>query len=360
MDCRHPPWPSNKEYLREFNSRAARQRVPLSGNIELTRCCNLRCVHCYLGEQADNIKNKGKELGTDQWTKLIDEMTEAGCLYLLITGGEPLLRKDFPEIYRRAKIKGLLVTVFTNGTLISDHILDLFDELPPRAVEITLYGASAETYEKITRREGSFNRCIKGINRLIDRKIEVKLKTILMRPNLHEFFDIQTMAREWGIKFRFDAAVFPGLDGNKSPIELRVDAKKAVELEFSDEHRFLEWRDFFQRRQGLPVPDTLYSCGAGQTHFHIDAFGSLRPCLMVTNLEYNLTRGSFITGWEEVMPGLRQRKPNNGFLCQRCDKRTLCGFCPAFFNLEKGREELCSEYLCAVGQVRFEKLNEAL
>lgn len=358
MDCEHTSWLNNEDYLRAFNKKAGSQRVPLSGNIDLTHRCNLRCVHCYIGEQAQVRQNRDKELSTNQWQKIIDEITEAGTLFLLITGGEPLLRKDFGEIYRHAKMNGLLVTVFTNGTLIDDTILDLFSELPPRAVEITLYGASRQTYERITGIKGSYNKCIHAIENLKKRQIYVRLKTMLMTLNRHEFFDIENMAKDYESKFRFDPALFPTLTGDKSPMDLRVNVTDAVEIEFSDNGRLGEWKDFYERMGSLSAPDSLYSCGAGQTYFHIDPYGNLQPCMMVTNLKYDLVEGNFATGWAEAMTRLRDKKPGSDYRCHDCEKRALCGVCPGFFNLENGDEEIHSEYLCEIGQRRYEEIKE--
>ena len=346
--------------MRDFNKKAVRLRIPLAGNIELTHRCNLRCVHCYVGDQTGPWANRDRELDTARWKELIDEITGAGCLFLLITGGEPLLRKDFAEIYLYAKTRGLLIAVFTNGTLISEDILDLFTGFPPKAVEITLYGASKETYERITGVKGSYQKCLQGIRRLIDRQINIKLKTILMELNRHEFFEIENMAKELGTKFRFDAALFPSLEGNKSPLGLRVSAEDAVDIELSDDGRLREWKDFFERMKELPVQDTLYNCGAGLTSFHIDPYGTLKPCMMVAAPAYDLNNGSFKKGWSDVIPRIREKKAGAGNLCNLCKKRTLCGYCPGFFNMEKGSEEVYSEYLCEMGQLRYEKINEVL
>jgi radical SAM protein with 4Fe4S-binding SPASM domain len=301
-----------------------------------------------------------REPDTVQWQTIIDDITRSGCLHLLITGGEPFLRNDFEDIYRHAKTNGLLVTVFTNGMLINDNILDLFSEFPPRAVEITIYGATPGTHDRITRVRGSYEKSLKGIRRLIRQKINVRLKTILLTLNRHEFFDMQNLAGELGVKFRFDAAVFPALNGDKTPMELRVPVEDAVGKEFSDDGRRQQWKDFFVKMRGLPSKDYLYQCGAGWTHFHIDPYGNLLPCLMVTDLEYNLVNGSFAAGWEKVMPRIRERKPGKGYRCNECDKRVLCGLCPAFFKLENNKEDRCSQYLCAMGQQRLEKINEVL
>jgi radical SAM protein with 4Fe4S-binding SPASM domain len=359
MECAQTDWLSDKEYLQQFNRKVAEQRVPLFGSIDLTHRCNLRCVHCYLGGKAGARGNGKQELGTDQWISIIDEITDAGCLYLLITGGEPLLRKDFKEIYCHAKANGLLVTVFTNGTMVTEEILELFQDLPPRAVEISLYGATAPTYEKITAVKGSYGQCLKGIHSLLDHRINLKLKTILMTLNRHEFYDMETMAKEYGAKFRFDAAIFPSMDGDKAPLGLRVSPEEAIEKEFSDGDRSRQWKYFFERMQGLSLPDTLYNCGTGLTSFHIDPYGRLQPCLMVTNLRYDLLEGSFREGWLDVIPRVRERKAGAAYSCNQCEKMALCGFCPGFFELENGAEHIYSEYLCALGKCRFDAIDRS-
>jgi radical SAM protein with 4Fe4S-binding SPASM domain len=357
MECAQTDWLSDKEYLQQFNRKVAEQRVPLSGSIDLTHRCNLRCVHCYLGDKASVRGNGKQELDTAQWISIIDEITEAGCFNLLITGGEPLLRKDFNEIYCHAKTSGLLVTVFTNGTMITEEILELFQDLPPRAVEISLYGATAATYEKITGIKGSYTQCLKGIRSLLDHRINLKLKTILMTLNRHEFYDTETMAREYGVEFRFDAAISPCMNGDKRPLRLRVSPKEVIEKEFSDGDRSRQWIDFFEKMQGFSLPDNLYNCGAGLASFHIDPYGLLQPCLMVANLRHDLLEGSFMEGWRDVIPRVRERKTGNAYACNRCDKMTLCGFCPGFFELENGAEDICSEYLCSLGKYRFEAID---
>jgi radical SAM protein with 4Fe4S-binding SPASM domain len=357
MECAQTDWLSNKEYLQQFNRKVTEKRVPLSGSIDLTHRCNLRCVHCYLGDKASLRGNGKQELDTAQWISIIDEITEAGCLYLLITGGEPLLRKDFSEIYHHAKTKGLLVTVFTNGTMITEQILELFQDMPPRAVEISLYGATAATYEKITSIKGSYERCLKGIQNFLNHRINLKLKTILMTLNRHEFYDIETMAKEYGVKFRFDAAIFPCMNGDKTPVGLRVSPEEVIEKEFSDGDRSRQWKDFFEKMQGFSLPDRLYNCGSGLNSFHIDPYGRLQPCLMVDNLRYDLLKGSFVEGWRDVMPRVRERKAGAAYGCNKCEKMALCGFCPGFFKLENGAEDILSEYLCALGKCRFEAID---
>lgn len=358
MECAETAWLSNKEYLKRFNKKTAQLRIPLVGSLDLTHRCNLRCVHCYLSGYTGHRLQK--EMETKQVLSVIDEITEAGCLYFLITGGEPLLRADFPTIYRHAKVKGLIVSVFTNGTLITDEILELFTDLPPNTIEISLYGATAATYENITRVPGSYKKCINGTQRLLDCKTHLRLKTILMDLNRNEFFDIENMAKEYGVPFRFDPAIFPCINGDNTPLTLRVSPEDAVEKEFSDTKRAEQRVKYFKRTQGLMLSDNLYQCGAGVTSFHIDPYGSLQPCLMIRNVSYDLSIGSFMEGWNDVIPQIRNLKAGNVYECNTCEKRNLCDFCPAFFALENGADDIRSEYLCAIGNLRFQMMQKYL
>lgn len=349
-------WLSTDEYLSQFITTSRQHRIPLSGSIEVTRRCNLRCVHCYLGVQAERRKPGSGEMSTMRILDIIDEITAAGCLYLLLTGGEPLLRDDFPVIYRHAKERGLLVTVFSNSTLISEKILMLFQDLPPHEVEISLYGATAPTYEKITGVKGSYERCMRGIKLLADNNIKVNLKTILMTLNSDQLCEMENIAREFGARFRFDAAISPCIGGDKTPLELRVSPEEAIDKEFSDPDRLRQWKTFFEESRKHVLVDALYGCGAGMTGFHINAAGYLQACVMTPDLQCNLSETGFLDGWNDMILRIRDKKAGPDFACMGCEKINLCGYCPAFFRLEKGAEDVRSEYICRMGNLRYQRI----
>jgi radical SAM protein with 4Fe4S-binding SPASM domain len=356
MHCPERKWPGNEEYLNDFYLKSARHRIPLSGSLELTYRCNLRCVHCYLAGHEVRQKQQSREMSTAKMLSLLDEITEAGCLNLLITGGEPLLREDFPEIYRHAKEKGLLVTVFSNGTLITEKVIELFRDYPPLEVEISIYGATAGTYEKITRVRGSFEKCMSGIKRLLDSNIKVNLKTILMTMNSHELFQMQNVAKEVGARFRFDAAISPCINGDKAPLDLRVSPEEAIEKEFADPKRVRLWKKYFEGIGGRILADDLYGCGAGVTGFHIDPSGSLQPCMMTLDIQHDLSESGFLAGWHDIISHIRGKKAAPEFACRGCEKINLCGYCPAFFRLENGTENARSDYICKMGHLRYQHL----
>ena len=355
MECHYGKRPGDADYLARLDEKIERLRVPLSGTIDLTHRCNLKCVHCYLKKDAGGCASR-RELDTGQWLRIIDEITAAGCLYILVSGGEPLLRKDFSRIYRRMKESGLVITLFSNGTSVTDELLKLFDDLPPHSMEITLYGAGETSYEKITGSKAAFGKCIRGIEALLAHNINVSLKTILMTLNRHELEAINRLADGFGVDFRFDAAIFPGLDGDRSPLRFRIPAEEAIARELADPDMAADWRTYYERRRYAPSSDELYQCDTGLTSFYIDPSGRLQPCLMVREPGFDLLRGRFLTGWQTVIPAVRNLKAGRDFACNHCDKAVLCGICPGFFKLETGSEQCCSEYLCAMGHERFKVL----
>jgi len=347
----------NSEWLERFNHTVVTERVPISGMIELTRRCNLKCVHCYLGEGDDRFGHG--EMATQQVIDVIDQITAAGCLYLAITGGDPMMRNDFPEVYRHAKEKGLLVTVMCDGVLVTEKIVDLFKELPPSAVEISLYGATAATYEKITRIPGSFPRCVRGIGRLVDAGIKVRIKTVLMSLNAHEVDGMRQLARDFGLDLRMDAAIFPCLHtSDKGPLDLRVPPQQVVQIELSDPKSAASWIEYFDRPAPEAPQDKLYVCGAGVTGFYIDPFGYAYPCMMTTRYRYNLLETDFQTLWSERMGELHDKRPRADYECARCELQRACGSCPGFHDQEHGAEDVKSDYVCETAKSRWRALQE--
>ena len=344
---------ATREWTAAFRARAARARVPVSATLELTRRCNLRCVHCYLGDQAAQHRLRNRELGAEAVKKAISEWAEAGCLYLTITGGEPLLRPDFAEIYRHARDLGLVVTVFSNGTLVSDEIAETFREWPPRKVEISLYGASPETHDAVTGVPGSHARAWAGIRRLQAAGVRVALKTVLMKSNLAEREALERQAAALGVAFRHDAAIFPCLDGSPAPLALRVTPEEAVQADLATAERRATWRDKIERTAAHPAGERLYACAAGRSAFCADPFGGFAPCLLAENHRCESAGRAFRDVWNGELAAIQSRKRARADGSFAGDLRGACTHCPAFNRLETGAEELESDYMIKTTRLRY-------
>jgi radical SAM protein with 4Fe4S-binding SPASM domain len=200
---------------------------------------------------------------------------------------------------------------------------------------------------------GSFDRTIAGIRMLAAGNIKVSLKTMIMTANIHEFDGMLALAQDFGVKFRADPELFPALDGDRSPIDLRVDPAAAVEMEMKLPGRKKDWQDFLERMKHVPSDNCLYECAAGMSYFHISSEGLLRPCLMTTDIGIDLTQNSFQHAWSDLIPELFKRSAPEGFKCASCPSRTACDSCPSFFMLENGSKTDYSSYICNIAAERL-------
>jgi radical SAM protein with 4Fe4S-binding SPASM domain len=317
-------------------------RVPLSGSLELTFRCNLRCVHCYIPD----FSGRG-EMTTAEIVRILEEAAEAGCLWMLLTGGEVLSRADFPEIYRRVKGLGMLPTVFTNGTLLDDRIADLFAEYPPLGVEITLYGMSDATYERTTGMPGRFRRVRAAVERLHARRVRLTLKAVATRDLVGELPAMRAWADSLGLPFRYDGTVHGRLDGSLAPVAARATPREVVGLDAADPERRAHWLRFYdQFVRRTPKTDRLLSCGAGLQSFHVDPKGWLWSCEALPLDGYDLRRGTFREGWEGIVGAVRERRASAENVCVRCDLKALCDRCPATAILETGSPDGWIPHFC--------------
>jgi radical SAM protein with 4Fe4S-binding SPASM domain len=332
------------------------RRIPIEGTVETTFRCNLNCVHCYVNQPAGDREVAARELTTERLLALIDEIADAGCLSLLLTGGEVLVRADFPQVYLHALRRGLRVTLFTNGTLITERIADLLDEHRPARVEITLYGMTEATYQAVTRVPGSYRKCLDGIRRLVTRGVPLKLKAMALTLNEHEIADIRAFAASLGLPFQHDTHLNGRVDcgANRNP-ELQLPPERAVALDLADPETVRKLRTTVDR---LPSPDQvqesrkLYTCGAGQISFTVDPYGSLQLCQLSRRSGFDLRQGPFERGWREHLPRLRAREWQTRSVCRTCSLIALCGSCAGAAELEHGDPEAVVAQFCEIAHLR--------
>jgi radical SAM protein with 4Fe4S-binding SPASM domain len=352
MDCLQFDTPDTMEFYAHLKQALAQKRLPLSGSLEITFRCNLRCAHCYVGDQRSGDPEQA-EMSTAEIERIFDELVDAGCLWLLLTGGEPLVRPDLLQLNRTARRKGFVVSLFTNGTLITPRIADELAEYPPFLTEITLYGYTQATYERVTGIPGSHARCMRGIELLRERGLYVRIKTIAMSLNVHELTDMQNFASQMGLEFRFDPMLVAQLDGGKTPLAVRLSPEEVVKTDLENTKRVEGYKDVYARLGGArSAPNRLYSCLAGQSSFHIDPYGKLTPCMVSRTQSYDLRQGTFEEGWNRFIPEVISQPRQSTSRCDACDLLAICGQCPGWASLENGDPEKSVDYLCRVAHLR--------
>ncbi len=362
--------------LPEFSlwGKIAERRVSLDFTLEITARCNNNCRHCYINLPAGNREARDNELSVEEIGGIADQAVDLGALWCLISGGEPLLRRDFAEIYLMLKRKGLLISVFTNACLVTEEHVALFKRYPPQDVEVTVYGATQETYERVTRRPGSYAAFRRGLDLLLASGVKLRLKAMALRSNIHELPAIAAFCRERASgSFRFDPLLHLRYDGdpqrNEEMRSERLSPAQIVAIEQADDERASALQRgcdslVFPEYTG-PVCDHLFQCGAGLASFAVSYDGIFRLCpdLWHPDCIYDLRQGSLAEAWYDFVPRVRDmRSDDPQFLsqCRRCSIKNLCMWCPAHAHLETGALDGFVPYFCEIAHARAEALAKSL
>ncbi len=342
------------------------KRALMSFDLELTARCNNNCRHCYINLPVNDPAARAKELTLAEINHIADQAVELGAVWCLLTGGEPLLREDFAEIYLALKRKGLLLAVFTNATAIRPEHIELFKKYPPRDIEVTVYGSSKESYERVARKAGSFEAFQAGLDALIGAGIKVRLKAMALRSNLEDMEQIAAFSRERTKDYyRFDPQLHLRYDGdprrNAEIAAERLTPEEYVALERADEERF----GALQKNCSVLIDEAflksdggyLFRCGAGMSSFTVGYDGTFRLCsaLNAPGTTVNLREVSLRQAWEGLVPqvrGMRSDRSNYLETCQRCPIVNLCMHCPAHAHLESGAMDGETPYFCALAHAR--------
>ena len=349
---------SQHSYL-ETKRAANLPHLPLEGSIDLTYRCNNNCRHCWLRIPAD-APEREQEFSFAQIRKIAAEAKAMGCRSWAISGGEPMLREDFPEIFDCLTSNATTYFLNTNGTLITPKIAQLMKRKGSKMV--ALYGATADVHDYVTRNSGSFEATMQGFAYLKEAGAGFTVQIIPMRDNYHQLGAMIALAESLSRHYRFGAPWLhfcaSGDEQKNAEIELqRLSPKEVVALDKPDVS--YKEQDFKAEdsvcQQGTGNGHLLSGCISTKSAFHIDAYGKMTFCCFVKDpaLRYDLGKGSFKEGWEAFIPSLAHKlkvtqeyKEN----CAACDLRRDCRCCPVYGYLEHRRLGAKVDYLCAVAK----------
>ena len=342
-------------------------------DLELTERCNNACIHCYINQPQDNRKVKDREMDTKIIKDILHQAADLGCLSVRFTGGEPLLREDFSDIYVFARQLGFQVEILTNATLISTQLCQLFQRLPPgKPLSVTVYGMHAHSYDTVVGRRGAFKEFRKGINLLQDYKIPFKVKQSLLPQNKHEMAEFEafsaslphmehppTYSINFDLRGRRD-------DQSKNRLisKLRYSPEETLELFTRQPDKYIKGMQAFAKKHLGHPSNLIFSCGAGANPC-VDAFGNLQLCMLLRHPDtiYPLdSEQHHINHPETDLPPLeyglkvffpevrRLTATNPEYLnrCAKCFLSGLCEQCPAKSWEEHGTLDMPVEYQCEV------------
>ena len=340
-------------------------------DIELTERCNNNCRHCCINLPEHDMAAQAKEMTTAQCKDILRQAADLGALTVRFTGGEPLLRNDFEELYLFARRLGMRVLLFTNGRLISPAIADLFSRIPPiERIELTVYGMTQATYEAVTRKKNSFAEFKAGLNRLLERKIPFFVKGTLFPENRHEINDFLSWAKRlpWmdslpsfamflELRHRRDSMI-----KNKQIAKMRMTPDEGIKILTMQPELYREEMIKFCKNFLSQPTDMIFNCNASNT-ICIDAYGKIQYCLALRhpNTVLDSRQYSLEHMVKKFIPELRSRRSRNAdFLkrCANCFLRNFCEGCPGKSWNEYGSLDQPVDYWCQIAhqQARYLKL----
>lgn len=344
-------------FLNRLFSVAAESGVPLSGTFELTPRCTLNCKMCYIHRSAASVTAMRREKGTAWWLDLARQSREAGMLMLLLTGGEPLVRADFDEIYLECRKMGLLVSVNTNGTLIDSGKVQLFAENPPQKLNITLYGTSKETYARLCGDGDAYDKVIYAVKSLKEAGVNIKLNYTITPYNKGDAASAYDFAADLGVPIQPVSYMFPPLRSECGGDAVRLSPYEAAQAHFGWQHHhfgdagLIEYLHHIKKGNSpeefgeICVDKTgeKINCRAGSTVFWVTWDGKMTPCGMMIEPSVQIEKG-FNAAWSYI-----RAERGNIVLpaeCKSCKLRKTCDVCAAVTYAETGEFGGVPLYVC--------------
>jgi radical SAM protein with 4Fe4S-binding SPASM domain len=337
-------------YTKEFGKRLAQKRdrmgFPRNVIFELTHRCNLRCRHCYIVP-----KSERRELSTSQVKSIFEQLVEAGCFHLTLTGGEPMVREDILSLMEYARKIGLFIHLFTNATLVTFQIADRLKEFQLISLEVSLHSLKKERFDWFTQVAGSFDLVMRAIKFLKGRGIKLALKINITKVNLDEIEELKGFVKDLEAIPEWATIITPRSDASKDNLFLRLEPEEVLRVsdillpESIDEEEALlaGVREDKESRRNR-ARNKLFQCWVAKKGLAISPYGELKLCSGFPSSGYFILDGSLKEGWEMLGNYIESFKPSPEYKCFDCKLRDFCSSCPAQAMLECGDMNGCPDY----------------
>lgn len=348
--------------------------LPLSGTFELTARCNFDCKMCYIHRRANDAAARQREWSAGRWLALAEECQRAGTLLLLLTGGEPFLRPDFPEIYSGCRRLGMMVSINTNGSLIDDAMVRFLAADPPARVNITLYGASPAAYEALCGDGAAYDRTVRAILGLQAAGVLVKLNFSVTPYNRGDAPAVYQFARDHGLYLQAATYMFPPVRAREqcacdcdrlSPEDSAREQLLYDRSRFSVEELRARWEAQLSGvrvedpdRECQELPTERIRCRAGSSTYWVTWDGLLRPCGTMVTPSVSLEQASFADAWQTIHAARQEILVPAA--CTACSLKHVCDQCAAMCYAETGAYTGVPTYLCRRTQAYLELIRQAL
>lgn len=342
-------------HMDEILARRADQTfTPIGGTFELLPLCNMDCKMCYIHQTPKQVSEQGRLLTCDEWLSIAEQALDSGVLFLLLTGGEPLLYPEFERLYKTLTNMGFVITVNTNATLLDEYWADIFEKQPCRRLNITLYGKDNETYQRLCNHPVGFTKVKKAAQLLKERNVPFRFTCSATPYNIVQLPDIFSVAREFDVPLDVCSYMFPpNRRIDEAPDFVRLtpsDAANAMITSYAEKYSRQDLHIVAKNTLDQIGKQADYSlmkgltCRAGRSGFWIDWLGNMLPCGMFQNPKMNIIEHSFQECWNYVVSETQKLRRSD--TCEKCEKRKICKTCAAACLTETGNTYGIPRYLC--------------
>ncbi len=359
------------DFNKKLSRNAIEKEIPISGTFELTGRCNFNCQMCYVCHSPTDKGALAAELSAGQWIDIGQQARDAGLFFLTLTGGEIFIREDFKEIYEEFTNMGFNLTIFSNASMITPEKAKWIGKRPPTKISVTLYGASPETYQKVTGHRDGYERSLRGIELLREEGINVEIKTTVIKDNYRDFEQLFNLAQNFGVGLGIVNYISPTrADCGNSPLESRLSPQMITKYEKEVENRMISIKNELtedaermnqeirkkelekekSRKSNENASDFAFKCQAGKCGFWVNWRGKITPCGLMDIPSENILEQGFAAAWNNLKVKCAQVPVCKE--CIQCSVREFCMTCPARLMSETGSFEKTAPYLCESAKYR--------
>lgn len=340
---------------RRLMKRASNKKIPINGSMELLPLCNMKCDMCYVRLSKEEMDKQGRLRTWKEWLEIGRQMKESGTLFLLLTGGEPLMFPDFRKLYLGLRNLGMAITINTNATLLNEDWASFFGKYKPRRMNITLYGADESAYRNLCHYPGGFEKTVNAVRLLQQEGVDVRLGSSLARNNQNDMDKIIVIGDQLGVPVRIDTYMMPAQRERFLPYnkQARLDPKTAAQARIRILKKemgmdlFSKYVDkmIFEVEHILPEEGPgKVGCMAGSCSFTINWQGLMRPCVVLSEPSVSVFEHGFARAWEQTHKAVSQIRTSS--VCHSCNLRPICRTCFASAFLEEGDYAATPNYMC--------------
>lgn len=350
--------------------KATMMKVPIGATFELSPLCNMDCNMCYVRMSPQELEKRGRLKTVDEWLEYAQQAKNQGLLFLLLTGGEPFLYPDFRRLYTELHRMGLVISINTNGTMLNRDTVQWLAENPPRKLNITLYGSSDKTYERLCGNPKGFTQVMTALELCQEYGIAVKINYTVTKENVEDLQSILDITDQMNLPVTVAYYVFPAnrrtVDNNDS----RLTPAEAAEVRITSEIHEMGFSHFLDKCKTLldledgkinvekPPHDTAFTCRAGSSTYWINWQGKMLLCGMTDAVQFDIGQFGFENCWKKLQEAVNQTICSKK--CADCKHETVCARCAASAIAETSCYDGTPLYLCELYDCYLTRIREIL